>query len=103
MVLLMIPHSTVRQWANASACPQDSYQVVFRGSSGSTGEIHLPLLPISPRANLLSKQISLTATPYQPRTVRSHCAVICGADAASAIETYGCAKYEWLKMFLEDV
>ena len=28
-------------------------------------------------------------------------AVICGADAASAIETYGCAKYEWLKTFLE--
>ncbi len=29
------------------------------------------------------------------------CAVICGADGWVAIETYGCAKYEWLKTFLE--
>jgi predicted transposase YbfD/YdcC len=29
------------------------------------------------------------------------CAVICGADGWTAIETYGCAKYEWLKTFLE--
>ncbi len=29
------------------------------------------------------------------------CAVICGADSWVAIETYGCAKYEWLKAFLE--
>ncbi|MBH8553985.1 ISAs1 family transposase [Nostocaceae cyanobacterium CENA357] len=29
------------------------------------------------------------------------CAVICGADSWVAIETYGCAKYEWLKTFLE--
>ena len=29
------------------------------------------------------------------------CAVICGADNWVAIETYGCAKYEWLKTFLE--
>jgi hypothetical protein len=25
------------------------------------------------------------------------CAVICGADGWVGIETYGCAKYEWLK------
>nr|WP_225226282.1 ISAs1 family transposase [Komarekiella delphini-convector] len=31
----------------------------------------------------------------------SICAVICGADSWVAIETYGCAKYEWLKTFLE--
>lgn len=31
----------------------------------------------------------------------SVCAVICGADSWVAIETYGCAKYEWLKTFLE--
>lgn len=29
------------------------------------------------------------------------CAVICGADGWVAVETYGCAKYEWLKTFLE--
>jgi predicted transposase YbfD/YdcC len=29
------------------------------------------------------------------------CAVICGADGWTAIETYGRAKYEWLKTFLE--
>jgi len=29
------------------------------------------------------------------------CAVICGADGWVAIETYGCAKYEWLKTFLD--
>ncbi len=29
------------------------------------------------------------------------CAVICGADGWVAIETYGCAKYECLKTFLE--
>ena len=29
------------------------------------------------------------------------CAVICGVDSWVAIETYGCAKYEWLKTFLE--
>ncbi len=29
------------------------------------------------------------------------CAVICGADSWVAIETYGCAKSEWLKTFLE--
>jgi hypothetical protein len=29
------------------------------------------------------------------------CAVICGADSWVAIETYGCAKYDWLKAFLE--
>lgn len=29
------------------------------------------------------------------------CAVICGADSWVAIETYGCAKYDWLKNFLE--
>ena len=29
------------------------------------------------------------------------CAVICGADSWVAIETYGCAKYERLKSFLE--
>lgn len=29
------------------------------------------------------------------------CAVICGADTWVAIETYGRAKYEWLKKFLE--
>lgn len=29
------------------------------------------------------------------------CAVICGADGWVGIETYGCAKYEWLKTFLE--
>ncbi|BAY65589.1 transposase ISAs1 family protein [Calothrix brevissima NIES-22] len=29
------------------------------------------------------------------------CAVICGADSWVAIEIYGCAKYEWLKTFLE--
>lgn len=29
------------------------------------------------------------------------CAVICGADSWVAIETYGCAKYESLKTFLE--
>jgi len=29
------------------------------------------------------------------------CAVICGADGWVAIETYGCAKYEWLKTFVE--
>ena len=29
------------------------------------------------------------------------CAVICGADAASAIETYGKAKHKWLQQFLE--
>jgi predicted transposase YbfD/YdcC len=29
------------------------------------------------------------------------CAVICGADGWVGIETYGCAKYEWLKRFLE--
>lgn len=29
------------------------------------------------------------------------CAVICGADNWVALETYGCAKYEWLKTFLE--
>ncbi len=29
------------------------------------------------------------------------CAVICGADGWVAIETYGCAKYEWLQTFLE--
>lgn len=29
------------------------------------------------------------------------CAVICGADGWTAIEMYGCAKYEWLKRFLE--
>ncbi len=29
------------------------------------------------------------------------CAVICGADSWVAIEMYGCAKYEWLKTFLE--
>lgn len=28
-------------------------------------------------------------------------AVICGADGWVAVETYGCAKYEWLKTFLE--
>ncbi|WP_375471070.1 transposase family protein [uncultured Nostoc sp.] len=29
------------------------------------------------------------------------CVVICGADGWVAIETYGCAKYEWLQTFLE--
>ena len=29
------------------------------------------------------------------------CGVICGADGWVAIETYGCAKYEWLKTFLD--
>lgn len=29
------------------------------------------------------------------------CAVICGADGWVGIETYGCAKYEWLQTFLE--
>ena len=29
------------------------------------------------------------------------CAVICGADSWVGIETYGVAKYEWLKQFLE--
>lgn len=29
------------------------------------------------------------------------CAVICGADSWVAIETYGRAKQEWLKRFLE--
>lgn len=29
------------------------------------------------------------------------CAVICGADGWVGIETYECAKYEWLKTFLE--
>jgi predicted transposase YbfD/YdcC len=29
------------------------------------------------------------------------CAVICGADGWVGIETYGYAKYEWLKTFLE--
>ena len=29
------------------------------------------------------------------------CAVICGADGWVGIGTYGCAKYEWLKTFLE--
>lgn len=29
------------------------------------------------------------------------CAVICGADSWVAIETYGQAKEEWLKRFLE--
>ena len=29
------------------------------------------------------------------------CAVICGADSWVGIETYGRAKYEWLKQFLE--
>ncbi|MEH1780552.1 MAG: ISAs1 family transposase [Nostoc sp.] len=29
------------------------------------------------------------------------CAVICGADGWVAIETYECAKYEWLKTFLD--
>ncbi len=29
------------------------------------------------------------------------CAVICGADGWVAIETYGCAKYSFLKTFLE--
>ena len=29
------------------------------------------------------------------------CGVICGADTWVAIETYGRAKYEWLKKFLE--
>jgi len=29
------------------------------------------------------------------------CAVICQADGWVGIETYGCAKYEWLKTFLE--
>ncbi len=27
--------------------------------------------------------------------------MICGADGWVGIETYGCAKYEWLKTFLE--
>ena len=31
----------------------------------------------------------------------SICAVICGADSWVAIETYGQAKKEWLKSFLE--
>ena len=29
------------------------------------------------------------------------CAVICGAEGWTDIETYGLAKYEWLKQFLE--
>ena len=29
------------------------------------------------------------------------CAVICGADTWVGIETYGQAKYKWLKQFLE--
>ena len=29
------------------------------------------------------------------------CAVICGAEAASAIETYGLALHKWLQQFLE--
>lgn len=29
------------------------------------------------------------------------CAVICGADTWVGIETYGKAKYQWLKQFLE--
>jgi hypothetical protein len=28
------------------------------------------------------------------------CAVICGAEGWTDIETYGLAKYEWLKQFL---
>ena len=33
--------------------------------------------------------------------VISVCAVICGADTWVGIETYGKAKYKWLKQFLE--
>ena len=29
------------------------------------------------------------------------CAVICGAEGWTDLETYGLAKYEWLKQFLE--
>ena len=29
------------------------------------------------------------------------CAVICGADGWVSIETYGLAKHQWLKQFLE--